>query len=299
MKTTLLTYLNCFALTLFLAAYGCGSDPAPALKPSNLIYATNTITVTQGTAAISVTPTVTGTAPLTFSIATVSTPNSAITINSSTGVVSLATTSVVGTFQVNIQVSNTAGNEIFTNALTITVNSPAPAPPSNLLYNPNAIEKTTTQTAASATPSIQGTIPMTYEITDITPANDKITINANTGVINLAANSTTGSFKVSVKATNSVGNQTFADAYTIAVRAPVTFNGAGGVLALVAAKCGPCHVAGGTQANWTNYITAKNNINGIISRTENGTMPPVGSPDVTTAEINLLKQWRDDGTPEN
>lgn len=72
---------------------------------------------------------------------------------------------------------------------------------------------------------------------------------------------------------------------------------------LLVNSCTPCHVAGGSNAKWDNYATAKSNINGILNRVqrESGApgFMPVGGPKLSATNISLLKKWVTAGLLEN
>lgn len=79
---------------------------------------------------------------------------------------------------------------------------------------------------------------------------------------------------------------------------------AGNIKALIQAKCTPCHIPadGGKKAAYDTYANVKNDINSILIRvqlapTERGFMPFKRSP-LTAEEINLLKNWKEAGSPE-
>ena len=98
---------------------------AVILPAANLSYNPNKITVEQGTAVSSVTPTLTGTSPFTFAISSTSTSNAQITINANSGVVSASSSTPSGTYTLNITATNAQGSVAFQNALTIVVEAPA------------------------------------------------------------------------------------------------------------------------------------------------------------------------------
>jgi hypothetical protein len=283
-------------LILALVVYACdsgSSDPEPT-PPSGLTYSPNALQVNQGNAGNSATPSIQGSTPITYTIQTVNPVNPAITINGNTGVISVSNASATGSFKVSVKASNAAGSPIFNEVYTVTVNT-VNLPPSNLVYSPNAFDVKEGAGKSSATPSIQGTQPITYSISNVTPANAEVTINANTGVITVSNSSVKGIFAVSVKAENAFGNQTFTNIYTAEVRSAVTFTA--NILTFVTNRCGPCHTTG-SQPKWTNFNTAKNSIDNIITRVSNGSMPQ-GGPALTQAEIDIFKRWKADGTPEN
>lgn len=282
------TFSNIFTVTV----------NAPTFVASNLAYSPNTLTITEGNAGTSATPSISGTAPFTYQVST--SPNTAsITINSQ-GVIQVANTIAQGTYNVSVSATNSAGTANFNNVYTVTVNA-APIAPANLVYSPISFTVLQGTAQTSNLPSIQGTQPISFEITSVTPANAAISINAQNGRITVANNSTAGAFKVSVKATNSVGNTTFTDVFTVNVRAPITFNA--DIQPLLQSRCSPCHVAGGSQpTNWTVYNTSKLSIDNIINRVQRtqgsaGFMPQGGQP-LSATDINKLQQWKLDGLKE-
>jgi hypothetical protein len=99
------------------------STIAVTTAPANLKYTPNTLTLTQNTSANSVVPTITGTTPITYTITTNPSTNG-ITINTTTGVISAASTLATGTYTVNVTATNaTITPVVFNSAYTITVNA--------------------------------------------------------------------------------------------------------------------------------------------------------------------------------
>ncbi len=87
--------------------------------PSALSYSTDSIGTPSGVAYTSPSPSVSGTAPFTHSI--VNTPSTdAITISSSTGEITASSSLSLGTYNVDVTVSNSADSDTFTRALIIT-----------------------------------------------------------------------------------------------------------------------------------------------------------------------------------
>jgi hypothetical protein len=263
---------------------------------SNLAYSPNALTITEGNAGTSATPTISGTAPFTFAVSSVPTTN-LITINNQ-GVINIANTIAKGTYTLSVSATNASGTTNFPNVYTVTVNA-APIAPANLTYIPASLSVLQGNTSNSSTPSVQGTAPITFSISSTSPTNNAITINAQ-GVINVANTSPAGTFLVSVQASNNVGNTNFANVYTVTVNAPTTF--INDIQPLIASRCTPCHVAGGSQQNFTVYTNAKSKITNILDRIQRsagsaGAMPQ-GGPALSTAEINLIKKWQTDGLKE-
>jgi len=89
------------------------------IAPSALTYGSNKITSYVGGIITSVTPTVSGSAPFTFSIKNVP---AGIKIDASTGVISSDNSLVLGTYSAEVTVKNSAGSNIVT--LAIEINKP-------------------------------------------------------------------------------------------------------------------------------------------------------------------------------
>jgi hypothetical protein len=91
------------------------------VPPSDLKYTPNSLTITQNTSATSVAPTITGTAPITYSMTSNPATNN-LTINPTTGVISATSTLAVGTYTINITAVNAAAVPVlFNNSFTINV----------------------------------------------------------------------------------------------------------------------------------------------------------------------------------
>ncbi len=80
----------------------------------------------------------------------------------------------------------------------------------------------------------------------------------------------------------------------------VTYDG--DIKSLMSSSCTGCHgspTSNGAPMSLTTYTQVKNNINGIISRTNSNSnpMPPGGL--MASGNRNLLQQWKDDGLLEN
>ncbi|SFZ90729.1 hypothetical protein SAMN05428642_1011107 [Flaviramulus basaltis] len=99
-----------------------------SIAPLNLVYNPNSITQISQTPVSSVTPTVSGNSPFTFSLINSPVPSSAISINANTGVITatniLALEFGEDTYNLDVEVTNAAGSVIFTNAFTIVVDLP-------------------------------------------------------------------------------------------------------------------------------------------------------------------------------
>lgn len=112
-----ITFANAFSVIV-------KSVNTSATPPSNLAYSPNTINATQGTAISTNAPTVSGTSPFTFVIASANTANGQITINPSTGVINVGANTPVGAYTISITATNTGGSATFMSVLTINVAAP-------------------------------------------------------------------------------------------------------------------------------------------------------------------------------
>lgn len=70
---------------------------------------------------------------------------------------------------------------------------------------------------------------------------------------------------------------------------------------ILSASCnfGGCHGAGTGGRDWTNFSNVQAKAFTIASRTANGSMPPPGSQDLTSEQIQLISCWVADGAKNN
>lgn len=262
--------------------------------PSQLLYTPATATILSGSSFTSGSPELQGTPPFTFSIS--DNPEPGIITIDNQGVISSSSTLEIGSYNLNIEVSNEAATEVFNTAFTLTVSSSAVAP-SNLSYSINSLVLTEGTTGSSVSPTINGTAPFVFNITSVPNAGGNITID-NSGVITASNTLDTGSFDISVNVGNSVDTVLFTNVYTITVNPTPSVTFQNDVRPLILQRCSSCHT-GGSQLNFTVYANASANINSILGRVQRpqgttGFMPQSGAP-LSSAEIQLLQDWLDDG----
>lgn len=267
------------------------------VRPSNLVYQNNSLETFAGTAISSVIPSLNGTKPIVFGLS-VSPANGQITINQSTGVVSVSSQSAVGTYVISVNTSNSAGSVGFPNILTVIVKEIVVNKPSNLTYNPSTLTTDQGTASSSSAPNVQGNAPITFGMT-VNPANANISINANTGVISASASVALGTYNVSVSAINLGGTVVFNNALTIVVKEILVSNKttfSKNVKPILEASCGGCH------AYSSNYAAAKSAANSILNRVQipqgGGGMMPRGGQRLSESDINVIKQWITDGLLE-
>jgi len=186
-----------------------------AIPPSNLVYAPNSMGLVNGNAGTSVVPTIDGSQSITYTITT-SPSTGEITVDNQ-GVISASGNLGNGTYIVNVHATNMTGTVDFTNAYTVIVSAAANLP-SGLVYAPNSLSLEEGNTGNSVAPSVSGTTPMTFSLS-VAPASAGITIDPNSGVISVDASVISGTYNVSVTATNMAGSNLFTNAYSINVTA--------------------------------------------------------------------------------
>jgi hypothetical protein len=269
----------------------------PVTPPSQLVYTPSTVSVLTGTSFTSSSPSISGTGPFTFSL--VNNPAAGkISINNQ-GVVTTTTTLPSGSYPLDIAVTNSIASQTFNTALTIEVTNTA-TPPSSLSYSANSMTINSGSAGTSVTPSISGTSPFTFSLTSSPNAGASVTID-NNGVISANSSVAPGSYTLSVKVTNGAGTADFPAAYSIHVNEVKAVTFANDVKPLMSLYCSTCHTTG-PQTIYTNYSNASRDINVILDRVQRtqgagGFMPKNGSP-LTTAQVQILKDWLAQGLPQ-
>ena len=169
-------------------------NPAP---PTNLAYPQTTITAMTGQTIATDTPTVTGTVA-SYSVSP-SLP-AGLSLSTSTGAISGTPTAVSAQATYTVTATNVSGST--TAAVQITVNL---APPTNLVYPQNTITTMVTQTIATDTPTVTGTVT-SYSVSPALPAG--LNLSTSTGAISGTATTVTAAASYTVTAANSAGSTT-------------------------------------------------------------------------------------------
>lgn len=89
--------------------------------PSGLSYSTNSLVLNSGASGTSVTPSISGTSPFTFSLSSSPNAGASITVDNF-GVITAKSTLPAGTYTLSLTVANSAGTADFPGIYTITVN---------------------------------------------------------------------------------------------------------------------------------------------------------------------------------
>ena len=180
-------------------------DPADAEEPE--ITSANYTSVVFGTGG-TFTVTATGTAPITFDLTDAPT---GVTINETTGVITIPGTVPVGEYTFTITATNAVGSDV--QEFTLTVTDPsvdvAPTITSNDNYTVVYGIAGTFQVTAD------GTEPITFDLTD---APTGVTINTTTGLITIADTVSMGDHEFTITATNDEGYDD--QAFTLTVMDP-------------------------------------------------------------------------------
>lgn len=165
--------------------------------PTNLAYPQTAITAIQGQAIATDTPTVTGTVT-NFSVSPAL--PAGLSFSTSTGAISGTPTAVSAQANYTVTATNVTGSTMA--AVQITVNL---APPTNLVYPQTTITTMVTQTIATDTPTVTGTVA-SYSASPALPAG--LSLSASTGAISGTATTVTAAATYTITATNSAGSTT-------------------------------------------------------------------------------------------
>ena len=210
--------LGCAALLAAFVA-GCGGssspDPTPGTPPSNLRYSSNPATYQAGAAIAANTPSSSGGAVDTYSVAPALPPG--LSLNTSTGVIGGTPTAPTATAIYTVTATNSWGST--TALLTITV-SAAGSPPSNLTYSANPIVYPVGVAIAANIPTSSGGDVASYSVSPALPPG--LSLNTSTGVIGGTPTAVTPVANYTVTATNAWGST--AAVLTITVSSAATGN---------------------------------------------------------------------------
>jgi alpha-tubulin suppressor-like RCC1 family protein len=191
-----------------------------AVPPSAFNYITDTISLKYGDSSNSVIPTINngGESSILYEISG-GNIGSIVTINSSTGVISVNNASTVTTYHLTIKASNSKG--IVTTPFNIIVDSIAP---SAFSYSPNNITVKYGDNSNSIVPVINkgGESSIFYEISGGN-VGSIIIINSSTGVISVNNPTTVTTYNLKIKASNTKGTVETSYNINIAPNKPIGF----------------------------------------------------------------------------
>ena len=266
------------------------------LTPTNLIYLPDTLHIQSTVGGNSVTPMITGSAPITYGFT--SNPSSANISMLSNGVVQVSSGITDSTYAINITATNALGSNTFNNALIIVASSVAVLP-NKLSYGADTIKIYAGDGHTQNVSQVSGTAPFSYSLST-SPAEPGITINPSTGAITINTAVLQGDYVADVTVTNNAGSVPFNSVLLIRVW-PDAVRFTTDILPLVEFKCATCHTGGG-QTDYTVYDNAKTNIFDILDRIQRtqgsiGFMPKNGTS-LTSTQIALFQNWLTDGLIE-
>ena len=197
LRKTIWTMALLLSVGALLVISSCSEEEEPTLPPSFSYTATTVEVGSEGTA----TPAYQGD-PATFEITNFDGADAFVSINSTTGIISITANSTAGEYDVVVEATNAGGSSNATAKITIV----QPVSPPGLSYSETTVA---VGDEGLLTPAVTGDAA-TYEITDHGGAkvgdNDPfVSIDAATGVLSVAKESKTGTYSIKVKATNAGG----------------------------------------------------------------------------------------------
>ena len=169
------------------------------VAPSAVSYTPNSLTLTNGTAMTSVTPTSSGGTVTSWSVSP-SLP-AGLSLDTSTGEISGTPTAITSSASYTVTATNTGGSA--TAIVTIQVNM---APPSSITYSPSSITLVKDVAMTTVTPTTSGGPVAAWTISPTLPAG--LSISSSTGAISGTPTAITSSAQYTVTATNAGGSGT-------------------------------------------------------------------------------------------
>lgn len=194
----------------YLTAAYCSLAYMQVIAPSNLAYDDHTVNITIGDSFVN-NPTYDGEAVTEWSISP-SVP-AGVTFNTSTGVITVSSNSIIVSTQYTVTASNAGGST--SKFVSIRVNDYAPT---NLSYSSSTVTYVPNVAITSNTPTISGGAVTSWGISPSLPQG--LSINYSTGVISGTPTTTTPATNYTVTATNTGGSATAVISIAVTVAAP-------------------------------------------------------------------------------
>jgi gliding motility-associated-like protein len=171
------------------------------IVPTALVYSPGTSITNLGVAGLSVAPGVnTGGTAIIYSLSGII--PSGIMIDPASGIINFDNTLAVGNYPLTVIATNSIGNT--SSPYNIVVNAVAPT---SLVYSPASSVLTRGNAGTFINPTIiTGGATITYGLTGTVPSG--VSINPSTGIISFANTVTSGTYTLTITATNSAGNTT-------------------------------------------------------------------------------------------
>jgi len=183
------------------------------VAPSSLTYGTNPATYTKNSAITPDSPSNSGGAVVSYSIAPAL--PSGLSLNTSTGVVSGTPSLVSAVTAYTVTATNTGGSATIN--LTLTVNDIAP---SSLAYSSNPATYTKNAAITSNSPSNSGGTVVSYSVTPSLPSG--ISLNTSSGIISGTPSAIASTAAYTITGTNTGGSTTLALTITVNDAAPTS-----------------------------------------------------------------------------
>lgn len=177
--------------------------------------------------------------------------------------------------------------------------SEAKVAPSDLVYNPGILQIQAGTIVSPVKPAIVGSHPIYFALATNPLSSGAISINSE-GVISTRPDLKEGTYSITVTAGNEAGTTSFSDVFQIIV-APISITFTNHIQPLIINLCSGCHNEDG-EKNFGLFNEASGNIDLILYRIQRplgapGYMPQDSIP-LTHDQINLFKQWKDQGLIE-
>lgn len=264
--------------------------------PASFLYSPASSTIVVGTVGSSAIPTISdGGAAVSYDL--IGNIPAGISIDNKTGVISWNATVAVGNYTLSAKATNSVGN--ITTSYSLSVNaSIVVTAPSSLLYNPASSSVTQGTAGNSVSPSINtGLGTITYSLTGTVVSG--ISIDVNSGVISWSSTVVTGTYNLTITATNSVGSTTATYVLTVnTAAATVSFSAS--ILPVITSSCSGCHSYAKDYAGISSHTTGCSSIQDKIGTTYcTGVRMPQGGNPLSASFIALFNTWIAQGQLNN
>lgn len=204
-----------FLISLVIVFTACVHDPDEIItsKPSNISYNMTSIILDDGDSTTNQLISIDGESPIYYTLS--SSPATTEIQIDSLGNVSTTPLLDTGTYVITITGVNGSGTTTFPDVMTITVFDTLLAP-LNLAYVLDTVFVETGNSGNSGIPTIEGTSPISYDISTTPDASGNITVASN-GQIQVSSSTSEADYSVNITASNSQGMRVFSDVIVVRV----------------------------------------------------------------------------------